>query len=213
MKFNKITYNQINNFIIDKYPKVNLMIVSKNRSTSSIREALKEGAFLFGENKVQEAEAKFEELREEYPNINLHLIGPLQTNKVKQALKIFNVIQSVDREKLVKEISKNLTPTTRANNFYIQVNIGREDQKSGVDPDSTKSFYDYAIDQGLNITGLMCLPPNNEDPDFFFKKMIGLRNKINPDFLLSMGMSGDYLAALENKTDLVRIGSKFFTDE
>ena len=213
MKFNKITYNQINNFIIDKYPKVNLMIVSKNRSTSSIREALKEGAFLFGENKVQEAEAKFEELREEYPNINLHLIGPLQTNKVKQALKIFNVIQSVDREKLVKEISKNLTPSTRANNFYIQVNIGREDQKSGVDPDSTKSFYDYAIDQGLNIIGLMCLPPNNEDPDFFFKKMIGLRNKINPDFLLSMGMSGDYLAALENKTDLVRIGSKFFTDE
>ena len=98
MKFNKTTFNQINNLITDKYPKARLMIVSKNRPTSSIREALKEGALLFGENKVQEAEAKFEELREEYLDINLHLIGPLQTNKVKQALKIFDVIQSVDRE-------------------------------------------------------------------------------------------------------------------
>ena len=213
MKFNKTTFNNINDLITDKYPKANLMIVSKNRSTLSIREALNEGALLFGENKVQEAEAKFEELRKDFSNINLHLIGPLQTNKVKQALKIFDVIQSVDREKLVKEIAKNLTTSTRTNSFHIQVNIGREDQKSGVDPDSTKSFYDYAIDQGLNITGLMCLPPNNEDPDFFFKKMIELRNKINSDLLLSMGMSGDYLAALENKTDLVRIGSKFFSDE
>ena len=213
MKFNKTTFNNINDLITDKYPKANLMIVSKNRSTFSIREALNEGALLFGENKVQEAEAKFEELRKEFSNINLHLIGPLQTNKVKQALKIFDVIQSVDREKLVKEIAKNLTTSSRINNFYIQVNIGREDQKSGVDPDSTKSFYDYAIDQGLNITGLMCLPPNNEDADFFFKKMIELRNKINPDLLLSMGMSGDYLAALENKTDLVRIGSKLFSNE
>ena len=213
MKFNQTTFNQINSLITDKYPKAKLMIVSKNRPTSSIRDALDQGAFLFGENKVQEAEAKFEELREEFSNINLHLIGPLQTNKVKQALKIFDVIQSVDREKLVKEISKNLTASTRTKNFYIQVNIGREDQKSGVDPDSTKSFYDYAIEQGLDITGLMCLPPNNEDPNFFFKKMIELRNKINSDLLLSMGMSEDYLAALENKTDLVRIGSKFFSDE
>jgi PLP dependent protein len=213
MTFNKIIYNKINNLITDKYPKAKLMIVSKNRPTFSIREALNEGALLFGENKVQEADAKFEELRAEFSNINLHLIGPLQTNKVKQALKIFDVIQSVDREKLVKEIAKNLTAPTRTKNFYIQVNIGREDQKSGIDPDSTNTFYDYAKEQGLNITGLMCLPPNNEDPDFFFKKMIELRNKINPDLLLSMGMSGDYLAALENKTDLIRIGSKFFTDE
>ena len=213
MTFNKIIYNKINNLITDKYPKAKLMIVSKNRPTFSIREALNEGALLFGENKVQEADAKFEELRAEFSNINLHLIGPLQTNKVKQALKIFDVIQSVDREKLVKEIAKNLTAPTRTKNFYIQVNIGREDQKSGIDPDSTNTFYDYAKEQGLNIAGLMCLPPNNEDPDFFFKKMIELRNKINPDLLLSMGMSGDYLAALENKTDLIRIGSKFFSDE
>jgi PLP dependent protein len=213
MTFNKTTFNKINNLITDKYANANLMIVSKNRSTSSIREALNEGALLFGENKVQEADAKFEELREEFSNIDLHLIGPLQTNKVKQALKIFDTIQSVDREKLVKEISKNLIASTRTKNFYIQVNIGREDQKSGVDPDSTKTFHDYAIDQGLNITGLMCLPPNNKDPDFFFKKMIELRNKINPNLLLSMGMSGDYLSALENKTDLIRIGTKFFSDE
>ena len=213
MKFNKTTFNQINNLIIKKYPTVKLMIVSKNRPMLLIREALDEGALLFGENKVQEADAKFEDLREEYPNINLHLIGPLQTNKVKQALKIFDVIQSVDREKLVKEISKNLSASVRTKNFYIQVNIGREDQKSGVDPDNTKSFYDFAIHQGLNITGLICLPPNNEDPNFCFKKMIDLRNTINNDLLLSMGMSGDYLAALANKTDLVRIGSKLFSNE
>ena len=213
MTFNKTTFNKINNLITDKYPKAKLMIVSKNRPTSSIREALNEGALLFGENKVQEADAKFEELREEFLNVKLHLIGPLQTNKVKQALKIFDVIQSVYREKLVKELSKKLTAATRTKNFYIQVNIGKEEQKSGVDPDTTKAFYDYAIDQGLNITGLMCLPPNNEDADFFFKKMIELRNKINPNLLLSMGMSGDYLSALENKTDLIRIGTKFFSDE
>ena len=213
MKFNQTTFNQINSLITDKYPKAKLMIVSKNRPTSSIRDALDQGAFLFGENKVQEAEAKFEELRKEFSNINLHLIGPLQTNKVKQALKIFDVIQSVDREKLVKEISKNLSASTRTKNFYIQVNIGSENQKSGVEPDTTKSFYDYSLNKGLNIIGLMCLQPNNEDPNFFFKKMIELRNKINSDLLLSMGMSGDYLAALENKTDLVRIGSKFFSDE
>jgi PLP dependent protein len=213
MKFNKTIFNQINNLITDRYPKAKLMIVSKNRPILSIREALNEGAFLFGENKVQEADSKFENLREEFPNINLHLIGPLQTNKVRQALKTFDVIQSVDREKLVKEISKNLSVSIRTKNFYIQVNIGREVQKSGIDPDIAKNFYEFSISKGLNIVGLMCLPPNNEDPDFFFKKMIDLRNTIDPGLQLSMGMSGDYLAALENKTDLVRIGSKFFSDE
>ena len=128
-------------------------------------------------------------------------------------MKIFEEIQNVDREKIVKEKTKNLTEQTRKKKLYIQDKKGREEQKSGVDQDRTKTYYDYAIDQGLNITGLMCLPPNNKDPDFFFKKMIELRNKINPNLLLSMGMSGDYLSALENKTDLIRIGTKFFSDE
>lgn len=213
MNFNKKTYHSINNLISKEFPKVNLMIVSKNRPVSSIKVALNEGVFLFGENKVQEAELKFDELRKEFSNIHLHLIGPLQTNKVKQALKTFDVIQSVDREKLVKEISKNLSSLSRTKSFYIQINIGEEEQKSGISPDRAKFFYDYSIEQGLNIIGLMCIPPNNEDPNFFFEKMVKLRNSINTNLLLSMGMSGDYLYALKNKTDLIRIGSNFFSDE
>ena len=213
MNFNKKAYSVINNLISKEDPKVRLMIVSKNRPVESVRDALDEGALLFGENKVQEADLKFEVLRKEFPNINLHLIGPLQTNKVKQALKTFDVIQSVDREKLVKEISKNLSGLTRTKNFYIQVNIGEEVQKSGINPNMAKSFYYYALEQGLNIVGLMCIPPNNEDPNFFFDKMVELRNYINTDLLLSMGMSGDYLFALKNSTNLVRIGSNFFSNE
>ncbi len=213
MNFNKKSYHSINNLISKEFPKVNLMIVSKNRPVSSIKDALNEGAFLFGENKVQEAELKFDELRKEFSNINLHLIGPLQTNKVKQALKTFDVIQSVDREKLVKEITKNLSSLTRTKNFYIQINIGEEEQKSGINPDRAKFFYDYSIEQGLNIIGLMCIPPNNEDPNLFFEKMVRLRNSIDTNLLLSMGMSSDYSYALKNKTDLIRIGSNFFSDE
>jgi PLP dependent protein len=213
MNFNKKAYSVINNLISKEDPKVRLMIVSKNRPVESVRDALDEGALLFGENKVQEADLKFEGLRKEFPNIELHLIGPLQTNKVKQALKTFDVIQSVDREKLVKEISKNLSGLARTKSFYIQVNIGEEGQKSGINPNMAKSFYDYALEQGLNIVGLMCIPPNNEDPNFFFDKMVALRNNINTDLLLSMGMSSDYIFALKNSTNLVRIGSNFFSDE
>ena len=213
MNFNKKAYSVINNLISKEDPKVRLMIVSKNRPVESVRDALDEGALLFGENKVQEADLKFEVLRKEFPNINLHLIGPLQTNKVKQALKTFDVIQSVDREKLVKEISKNLSGLARTKSFYIQVNIGEEEQKSGINPNMAKSFYDYALEQGLNIVGLMCIPPNNEDPNFFFDKMVALRNDINTDLLLSMGMSSDYIFALKNSTNLIRIGSNFFSDE
>tara|TARA_B110000483_G_scaffold242897_1_gene330331 strand:- start:1564 stop:2205 length:642 start_codon:yes stop_codon:yes gene_type:complete len=213
MHFNKQFYLHINKLITEKHPKAKLMIVSKNRTIELIRDALSEGALLFGENKVQEAELKFDVLRKEFFNIDLHLIGPLQTNKVKQALRTFDVIQSVDREKLVKEISKNLVEHKKTKSFYIQVNIGEEDQKSGIDPRETKSLYDYSIEQGLNIVGLMCIPPNNQDSNFFFNKMVELKNSINPDLLLSMGMSGDYLFALQNKTDLIRLGSKFFSDE
>lgn len=213
MSFNKDTYKEINSLISDKYPSAKLMIVSKNRTSASIRQALDEGANLFGENKVQEAESKFKVLRSEFTNIDLHLIGPLQTNKVKQAMKIFDVIQSVDREKLVREIAKHSLDPARTKKFYIQINIGNEDQKSGIDPEKAKNFYDYSISLNLNIIGLMCIPPNNKDPDFFFKKMVKLRNDINPSLLLSMGMSQDYLPALNNRTNIIRIGSKLFNEE
>ena len=212
MNFNKKIYHQIKDLIKKQYPSSELMIVSKNRAVTSIKEALNEGAFLFGENKVQEAGMKFEELRHQFSNIDLHLIGPLQTNKVKQAMKIFDTIQTVDREKLVKEISKNNKDVVRTKNFYIQINIGNEEQKSGVDPEKTQDFYNFSVSQGLNVIGLMCIPPNNEDADIYFKKMFDLRNTINPNLLLSMGMSNDYSTALENQTNLIRIGSKFFSE-
>ena len=212
MNFHKKIYHQIKDLIKKQYASSELMIVSKNRPVTSIREALNEGAFLFGENKVQEAGIKFEELRPEYSNIDLHLIGPLQTNKVKQAMKIFDTIQTVDREKLVKEISKNNSDTVRTKNFYIQINIGNEEQKSGIDPEKSEDFYNFSINQGLNVIGLMCIPPNNENADIYFKKMLDLRDTINPDLLLSMGMSGDYLTALKNQTNLIRIGSKLFDE-
>lgn len=213
MSFNKKTYIEVNSLISANYPSTKLMIVSKNRSLSSIRQALNDGANLFGENKVQEAELKFEGLREEFSNIDLHLIGPLQTNKVKQAMRVFDVIQSVDREKLVKEIAKQNLAATRTKQFYIQINIGNEDQKSGIDPEKAKDFYNYSISLNLNIVGLMCIPPNNKNPEFFFKKMVKLRDDINSNLLLSMGMSGDFLHALNNQTNIIRIGSKFFNEE
>ena len=212
MNFHKKIYHQIKDLIKKQYAFSDLMIVSKNRPVTSIREALNEGAFLFGENKVQEAGIKFEELRPEYSNIDLHLIGPLQTNKVKQAMKIFDTIQTVDREKLVKEISKNKSDTVRTKNFYIQINIGSEEQKSGIDPEKSRDFYNFSVNQGLNVVGLMCIPPNNENADIYFKQMFDLRNTINPKLLLSMGMSGDYLTALKNQTNLIRIGSKLFDE-
>ena len=212
MNFNKKTYHQIKDLIKNQYASSELMIVSKNRPVDTIMEALNEGVFLFGENKVQEAGMKFEELRHQFPNIDLHLIGPLQTNKVKLAMQIFDTIQTIDREKLVKEISKNNKDVVRTKNFYIQINIGNEEQKSGVDEKKTKDFYNFSVSQGLNVIGLMCIPPNNKDADFYFKKMFDLRNTINPNLLLSMGMSGDYLTALKNQTNLIRVGSKLFNE-
>ena len=213
MNFNQKTYKEISSLIIQQLPLSKLMVVSKNRSESIIRQALKEGALLFGENKVQEAEKKFDELRKDFHDIELHLIGPLQTNKVKQAMKVFDVIQSVDREKLIKEISKNYSEIMRTKKFYLQINIGKEDQKSGVHPEQTKRLYDYAIEKGLNITGLMCIPPNGKEPGVYFRKMIELKNIINSNLLLSMGMSGDYLSALQHQTNCIRIGSLLFNDE
>lgn len=213
MNFDKSSYKEIRSIVEKKYPLAKLMVVSKNRPASIIREAIQEGALLFGENKVQEAEKKFDELRKDFNDIELHLIGPLQTNKVKQAMKIFDVIQSVDREKLVKEISKNHSELLRTQKFYLQINIGKEDQKSGVLPEQTKTLYDYAVEQGLNIVGFMCIPPNDKEPDTYFHQMIELKNSINPNLLLSMGMSGDYQSALKHQTNCIRIGSLFFNDQ
>ena len=203
-ELNKINYKLTQNI------KSDLLIVTKNRSVSDIKELISLGYLNFGENRVQEAISKFDTIINN--NLALHLIGPLQTNKVKDALKIFDVIQSLDRYRLVDEIVKYKTKNdhTKTNKFYIQVNIGDEEQKSGVSVEELNNFYNYCLSQKLNIVGLMCIPPANKDPVIFFKNMLSLKKTLNEKLELSMGMSNDYEKAIECGSNLVRIGSKIF---
>ena len=199
------------NDLLKQNIKTDLLIVTKNRNVSDIRQLINLGYVNFGENRVQEAKSKFQSIIND--NLKLHLIGPLQTNKVKDALKIFNVIQSLDRVKLVDEIVKikNCDDPIKTNKFFIQVNIGDENQKSGVAALDLNQFYSYCLSNGLNIVGLMCIPPVDKDPIIFFKKMINLKNELNKKLLLSMGMSNDYEEAIKYESNLVRIGSKIFS--
>ena len=188
-----------------------LLIVTKTRSVSDIQSLSKIGYSLFGENRVQEADRKYKNLRENF-NFNLHLIGPLQSNKYLKALELFDTIQTIDRKKIIDlisvEIEKN--PNIRTKNFYIQVNIGNEDQIRFFD--EVESIYTYAIKKKLNVIGLMCIPPNNSDPNIYFEKMLNLKTQVNTNLKLSMGMSSDYLVALKYQSNLIRIGSMIFND-
>ena len=208
MTINLKNLESVESFLVN-FPKANLQIVTKNRDINTIKSLINLGYRNFGENKVQEAKKKFSLIN--ISRIDLNLIGPLQTNKVKDALMLFNTIQTIDREKLVKEIvkvrSKKLIKTEY---FYIQINIGEENQKSGIPQNETKDFYKFCIDNSLNIKGLMCIPPINNNPEYYFKKMLILKNDINSDLLLSMGMSSDYELALKCDSNLIRIGSKIF---
>ena len=194
---------------VKEYSNASLLIVTKNRPQNLILSLIKEGFNLFGENKVQEANEKFSSIEE---NFKLHLIGPLQTNKAKLALTLFDTIQSIDRPKLIKEIAKHIKSdiNIKTKEFFIQVNIGEEDQKSGVLPKYAKELYNTAILNNLKIVGLMCIPPINEEPHKYFEKTCTLRDEINPDLMLSMGMSNDYDIALSFNSNLVRVGSRIF---
>ena len=160
----------------------------------------------YGENKVQEAVEKWENLKNENNNLQLHLIGKLQTNKVKFAVKLFDYIHSLDSEKLARKIAsfenKNLK-------LFIQVNIGNEEQKSGISVNQLIDFYNFCKDLKLNIVGLMCIPPIHDDSVKYFKKMLDLKQKHNFNEL-SMGMSSDYLDALKHGSTFLRIGSDIF---
>ena len=186
------------------------MIVTKTRSIEDISELIKLGYRNFAENRVQEAYKKFTNIKSDH-KINLSLIGPLQSNKVKQALKLFDTIQSIDRNKIVDEINKNGAIITNEKKFYIQVNIGEEPQKSGVLPNNFNDLYQYCLSNHLEISGIMCIPPFDKDPRFFFDKMLKIKEKSNNNFVLSMGMSSDYKVALSYKTDEIRIGSLIFS--
>ncbi len=195
------------------FDKSRLLIVTKNQSVDDIKELINSGFRLFGENRVQEAKLKFSSLNN-FEEINLHLIGPLQTNKVKEALMLFDTIESIDRKKLIDEIFKlkNKDLKIRTNNFYIQINIGSEDQKFGVDKAEVFELYEYAISKDLNIEGFMCIPPNTSSPEKYFQEMNSIRDNLDKNLKLSMGMSNDYLLALKNNSNIVRIGSLIFND-
>ena len=202
---------EIENNIKDISPLTELLIVTKNQEEIDIDKLIDKGYENFGENRVQDAYAKFSKKIINDKNIKLHLIGPLQTNKVKVALNLFDTIQTLDREKLVDEIVKEKKKNkTITNNFYIQINIGKEKQKNGIDESQIEKFYEYCLSSKLNIIGFMCIPPNDENTQSYFSRMILIRDQIKPSLKLSMGMSNDYLIALKYKTNLIRIGSKFF---
>ena len=213
MNVNKNSFLEIlkNPFISSN--KTKFLAVTKNRSVNDILDLINLGQRLFGENRVQEANEKYKSIQKLGHNqFELHLIGPLQSNKVKLALETFDVIQTIDRKKIVDSISLELTKgnAIKTKNYFIQVNIGLESQKSGVNPDEAYDLYQYALNKQLQINGLMCIPPSNNDPSSFFKKMVTIKNKINQKLLLSMGMSNDYEIALNNGSNIVRIGSKIF---
>ena len=210
MSINKSNLNEVKGLLKQKHPQAKLLVVTKTRSITDVKKLIKLDVFLFGENRIQEAESKFSNI-EKRDDLSLHLIGPLQTNKVKKALMLFDCIQTIDRIKLVNEILKYKNDIgNRTKSFYIQVNIGSEKQKSGIDTDNLLNFYNYCLKMNIQIDGLMCIPPNEVDPTPFFKKMVSLRNSINQGLKLSMGMSNDYKIALDNDSNLIRVGSHIF---
>ena len=186
-----------------------IIAVSKTFGMDKISPLIEYGHSDFGENKVQEAVEKWSSIKSNKNDIKLHLIGGLQTNKVKSAVKLFDYIHSVDSEKLAKKISVEQQKQNKNVKVFIQVNIGDEKQKFGVDKSSVSQLYLNCKELNLDVVGLMCIPPIDKPSDIFFKEMNVLNNSLNLKEL-SMGMSSDYLDALKNSATYIRIGSKIF---
>ena len=199
----KLEVDKLNN-------KHNLIVVTKNQSIETILSIIKSGHIHFGENKVQEAKEKWIPFLKNHKDIKLHLIGKLQSNKVKDAFALFDFIHTLDSDKLAKKFSESELNSERKIKYFIQINIGNEAQKNGVEYARSKDFIDFCKnDLKLNIIGLMCIPPINLDPHPFFEKMqqLKINNKLND---LSMGMSSDYKEALNFGSTYIRIGSAIF---
>ena len=195
---------------ISNFKNVNIIAVSKTFPISHILPLINHGHHHFGENKVQEAQEKWTSLKNDFPNLKLHLIGKLQTNKVKFALPLFDYIHSLDSIKLAEKISSEQKKKNFKPKIFIQINLGKETQKSGIDEDQLKNFYEKCTNElKLNIIGIMCLPPFDQDATPFFKKMQILSESLNLKEI-SMGMSNDYLEALKFKATYIRVGSKIF---
>ena len=193
-----------------EYPLPKLVAVSKKQNEEKVIEALEAGHKYFGENRVQEAQERWHLKTQQYKNLEIRLIGPLQTNKVKQALNLFDVIETIDREKLAKEIANKFSENVKTKSFFIQINTGSEIQKSGIEPLQSDEFIKYCKeDLRLPVVGLMCIPPLNEEPAMHFAllKKIADRNNLNE---LSMGMSNDFKEAVKFGSTSVRVGSAIF---
>ena len=210
-----INFNKIKSSIKSNQEQTNnknnikIIAVSKTFEISHINPLIDYGHTDFGENKVQEAIEKWTDIKTKNNKLSLHLVGKLQSNKTKLALKIFDYIHSLDSEKLANKISEEQKKIDKKPKLFIQVNIGNEVQKSGIDPNKLKSFYKHCLDKDLDVIGTMCLPPISEDPEKYFMRM----NYLNKDLglnELSMGMSADYMSAIENNATYIRVGSKIF---
>jgi len=189
---------------------VTLVAVSKTFGADEIRPVLEAGQRVFGENRVQEAQDKWPGLRAQFEGIELHLIGPLQSNKAKDAVALFDVIETVDREKIARELAKEIEKQGRHPQLYVQVNTGLEPQKAGMDPRETVDFVKRSRNvHGLRIDGLMCIPPFDENPGPHFALLEKLAREAGVD-KLSMGMSSDYETAIAFGATSVRVGSAIF---
>ena len=200
--------NKIDNLNLPKYePKI--IAVSKTFSEEDILPLIEYGHFEFGENKVQEAQLKWPALKEKHNSLKLHMLGKLQSNKVKNAVEVFDYIHSLDNLKVANKISNEIQKKAKKIKIFIQVNLDNESQKSGINPADLETFYKQCIELKLNIIGTMCIPPDNHDPKPFFKHLLALNQKINLSEL-SMGMTNDYLDALEYRSTFLRIGTGIF---
>jgi pyridoxal phosphate enzyme (YggS family) len=207
----------LNNFLLVKSniarhsSKAKLIVITKNQQLDSINFLIKAHHFDFGENRVQEAYLKWKNLISANPQLKLHLIGKLQSNKAKDAFDIFHYIHTLDNEKLARIFAKLETNSLKKIKYFIQVNVGNEPQKNGISINDVKLFAKYCIhDLKLNIIGLMCIPPSDSDPSQYFKKLADLAAE-NSLKELSMGMSNDYECAIEHGATYVRVGSKIFS--
>ncbi len=200
--------NKINLLSLYSYdPKI--IAVSKTFEEQDILPLLNYGHCDFGENKVQEALIKWPKLKEKYKNVKLHMLGKLQTNKVKFAVDIFDYIHSLDNLKLANKLANEIHKKNKKVKIFIQINLGGEKQKSGIEPNDLETFYKNCLSLKLDIVGTMCIPPDNQDSKSFFKDLLILNNKIKLSEI-SMGMTNDYLEALEFRSTYLRIGTGIF---
>jgi pyridoxal phosphate enzyme (YggS family) len=190
-------------------PQTQLVAVSKTMDADAVREALAAGQRIFGENRVQEAQGKFPALKADHPDLELHLIGPLQTNKVKEAVALFDVIQTLDRTRLADALAAERDKSGKSPRLFVQVNTGEEPQKAGVMPGEAAALVTYARERKLPVEGLMCIPPVEDDaaPHFAFLAKLARENGLDQ---LSMGMSGDFEMAVRFGATHVRVGSAIF---